>query len=160
VAERPPPHAHTRPRKTQPPLKTRSRRFPFASCETFAPRNLRGFILERPAFKEPEGNQRRNTCYGTGGRSACLVRKRNSSTLKGFSRKEIAPAVNAAACISGSPFALITITLVSGEISRSRAYTSRPLIFGIRTSKTAKGTVCSLAWARNSSGSSKLLAFS
>ena len=93
-------------------------------------------------------------------RSACPTRDRNASSSNGFARKANAPPSSAAARIAGVSRAVIKITFVSGDTSRSRACTSRPLVFGIHTSSTAKDTAWVHACVRKSSATSKLCAVS
>ena len=60
-----------------------------------------------------------------------------TSSSKGFARKPKAPAAKAVWRADGSSRPLMTMTRVSGEFSRREACTSKPLMAGIQTSRTA-----------------------
>src|SRR6266478_8236010 len=62
---------------------------------------------------------------------------RNSSAHSGLMKKAAAPAANAFQRTARSSFALRTMTLVKGETSLSRLWTSKPCIRGIHISITA-----------------------
>src|SRR6516164_4261 len=72
--------------------------------------------------------------------SAWRTRVRNASSSNGFMRKATAPPPSAVARIPGTSWPVTTITFVFGETRCNRDCTSRPLVFGIQTSSTARGT--------------------
>jgi hypothetical protein len=87
-------------------------------------------------------------------------RVRDASSSNGFTRNANAPPSSVAARIAGVSRPVITITFVSCDTSRSRACTCRPFVSGIHTSSRARGTAWLRAYAKKTSASSKLCAFS